>query len=382
MDREQVRTEAFQPRWVSSPGETVADALRARQLGLPEFSAATGVAVEELVGLLEGRTAITIELARSLCKVLGGSVPFWMNRDHLYREAANKLTAENRDWLQSLPLSDMVRLGWLRPAPRATEEVAAVLQFFGVASMEAWQESYGKIAALTAFRTSAAFDSSPGSVAVWLREAEIQAESIECKPWNPVKFQGVLSAARELTRVGDPQRFLPKLRQLCAMAGVAVVVLRGPTGCRASGATRFLSNDKALLLLSARHLTDDHFWFTFFHEAGHLVLHGQSALFVEGLGETQQEDLFESLEQEANVFANEVLIPPTYQKAVSEIPKDSRAIQRLAARIGISSGVLVGQLQHVGRLRRNQLNSLKRRYIWQEAGQSPAKRQRQPLKNT
>ena len=37
---------------------------------------------------------------------------------------------------------------------------------------------------------------------------------------------------------------------------------------------------------------------------------------------------------------------------------------RFARRIGISPGIVVGQLQHMGKLNYRQMNGLKRRYTW------------------
>ncbi|HEU4689887.1 MAG TPA: ImmA/IrrE family metallo-endopeptidase, partial [Vicinamibacterales bacterium] len=162
-----------------------------------------------------------------------------------------------------------------------------------------------------------------------------------------------------LTRQKDPERFLPTLIRACAECGVALVVLRAPTGCRASGATRFLSPDKALLLLSFRYLSDDHFWFTFFHEAGHLILHGEEALFIEA------DEMLDSVqEDEANRFAGDVLIPPEFKAELGKLPLTHRDVIRFAVRAGVAPGIIVGQLQHQGRLPRNRLNGLKRRFRW------------------
>ncbi len=147
----------------------------------------------------------------------------------------------------------------------------------------------------------------------------------------------------------------------CAESGVAVVILRAPTGCKASGATRFHSPDKALLLLSFRYLSDDHFWFTFFHEAGHLLLHGEKGFFLEGV-----DTLSTDKEEEANDFAVHTLVPPAFQKALLNLRNNARTVIRFAMQVGISPGIVVGQLQHLGHIRRDQLNRLKRRYIWEE----------------
>ena len=376
----------FQPSWVSSPGETISEVLRLRQFSLEQFSDAIAQTPEDASALLEGRLAITIALARRLTTVLGASVEFWMSRDYLYRQGARRLQAEHREWLDALPMGDMIRFGWIKPAPRATEEAVAALRFFDVPSVETWHETYAPIERLTAFRASPSFESQPGAVAAWLREGERRAAAQVCDPWNAERFRAVLMEVRTLTRIGDPQRFLPRLQESCASAGVAVVPLRAPTGCRASGATRFLSPQKALLLLSFRHRTDDHFWFTFFHEAAHLLLHDPSQVFVEGLeqdgGDAMtvggMDDLFMINEREADEFAAGTLIPADAQATLRAVRPDAKAILRLASKLGIAPGILVGQLQHIGRLRPQQLNSLKQRYAWAEDGATSVRQPRQP----
>ena len=373
----------FQPAWVSPPGETVADLLRTRGLTVAEFAQAMAMTPDDAAELLDGRTRITIALARQLATVVGASVQFWMSREHAYRQGARRLQAEHGEWLEGLPMRDMIRYGWIRPRPRAAEEGVAALRFFGLPSVDAWHTIYAPIERLTSFRTSATFDSLPGAVAAWLREGERRATAEPCGRWDPARFRDALSNIRALTRIGDPARFLPLLRARCAAAGVAVVALRAPTGCRASGAARFVAPDRALVLLSFRHLIDDQVWFTFFHEAGHLLLHDGTQVFVDeetGTGAADGNDLFSVQEREADVFAMDTLIPSTAQPRLRTLHADARSILRFASELGIAPGIVVGQLQHLNRLRPNQLNSLKNRFAWAAAGTTLVRRARQPRK--
>ena len=212
---------------------------------------------------------------------------------------------------------------------------------------------------MAVFRTSSSVRLQPGAVAAWLRQGEIEAASIDCKPWDAQRFRRAFSSIRPLTRKKDPSFFLPELQKRCAECGVAVVIVRAPTGCRASGATRFVSTNKALLLLSFRYLSDDHFWFTFFHEAAHLLLHGQKALFLEDAGMSSNKE-----EEEANEFAARVLIPLALEAAMLNLGLNGREVIRFARLAGVSPGIVVGQLQHIGKIKRNQLNTLKRRFRW------------------
>ena len=283
-----------------------------------------------------------------------------MSRDFQYREDIAQRSATNREWMAQLPVGDMIRFGWLRPVPRPSDELEACLRFFGIDSILGWYKAYATIQEAIAFRTSPTFDSKLGAVAAWLRQGELEGRSHECEPWNAAGFHASLPKLRALTRQKEPRVFVPRLRECCAKNGVAVSVVRAPTGCGASGATRFLSTNRALLLLSFRYLTDDHFWFTFFHECGHLLLHGQHELFLEG-ADTE----FAAQEQEANEFAARTLIPVELQPALLALPPDWRQVIRFAKQVGVSPGIIVGQMQHHRRIRRNQLNSLKRRYSWQ-----------------
>jgi len=352
-------TDTFSPDWASAPGETIADILRERNFGIDEFAQRIGQTKEKVSDLLGGRSAITIGIARELERVLGGSVEFWMARDFQYHQQIATPEDITNAWVRELPFADMVKFGWLKPTSRS-DELAACLRFFGVPNVATWHRLYGPLERKFLFRTSPSFDSRPAAVAAWLRQGEIEAEKIRCAPWNAKGFERALSSARGLSRERDPKRFIPPVSQRCAQVGVAIAVVRSPTGCRASGATRFVADEKALLLLSFRYLSDDQFWFSFFHEAGHLLLHSHQETFIEGL-----EIPNSGAENEANQFASHTLIPPQHQPELLRLRHSKFELVRFARRIGISPGIVVGQLQYHGKIKLNHFNGLKRRYQWE-----------------
>ena len=352
----------FRPDWTSPPGDTIVDILEERDVSVSEFARQIGSTFGDAQELLHGRLMITLDTARRLERAIGGSAEFWMLRETQYRTDLDRVGAEQQrhdlDWLKEIPVRDMTKFGWLEARPNSNDRLKACLQFFGVPNVQAWRGIYGDVLATTAYKTSRSFDQEPGAVAAWLRRSEIESESMECEPWSPERFEEALHAIRGLTRKKDPKVFIPELVGRCAACGVAVVVERAPTGCRASGATRFVSPTKALLVLSFRYLSDDHFWFAFFHEAGHLLLHGKRALFLEGYGTTNKE------EDEANAFAARILIPREFQATLPALRADSLQIIKFARQIGIAPGIVVGQLQHAKLVKPEHLNRLKRRYRW------------------
>lgn len=349
----------FRPDWVSAPGDTIADILKEREVSVAEFAQRIGHTKQDTADLLQGRATITIRVARLLERALGASVEFWMSRDYQYRQDMGNLYEGDKNWLAELPVGDMIKFGWIDPVPRPSEELDACLRFFDVPSLASWRKTYAGTEKALAFRTSPSFDSRPGAVLAWLRQGEIEAKKIRCEAWNVNRFKRSLAEIRSLTRKKDPAFFLPELTKRCAKNGVALAIVRAPAGCRASGATRFLKPTKALLLLSFRYLTDDHFWFTFFHEAGHLVLHGKKSLFLEAADTSLSAE-----EEEANEFAARTLIPTEFLPELLRLPANRREVIRFARRLGVSPGIVVGQLQHLGKIKPNWLNGLKRRYTW------------------
>ncbi|MCA8969966.1 MAG: ImmA/IrrE family metallo-endopeptidase [Planctomycetes bacterium] len=348
---------SFEPDWVSPPGETIADILEERKMSIEEFAERLQVPSDAVGKLIAGRTPITLKIARDLEGALGGSTTFWMSRDFRFRQNASRLLKEEGDWLQELPVRDMCRWGWIPERSRPEEDLSACLSFFGVRSVGAWRVQYEQVCDSVAFKTSRSLDSKPEAVAAWLRKGEIQARQAEAGAWSETGFRAALGDVRALTTKKDPSHFLPALKRLCAAHGVAVEVVRAPAGCRASGATRFLSDRKAMLLLSYRHRTFDHFWFSFFHEAGHLLLHDRSLIFLDGLDAQDKQ-----LESEADQFAEDFLLPGDAHDELCEVPKNAMSIIRFAKDLGVSPGIVVGQMEHRGLVRHGRFARLKRKF--------------------
>ena len=297
-----------------------------------------------------------------------GSTPdFWLNRESQFRAALERgrsksVLAASSEWLKDLPIRWMVRRGIIQDGPAASQ-VDGCLRFFGVATVEAWRATYGTPAA--AFRGSQSFARKMGPVATWLRSAELEASRAELPSWNASAFKKALPDLRRLTLEPDPATFVSRLKAECGKHGVVVVFAPAPPGCPVSGATRWLTPRKALLVLSLRHKSNDHLWFTFFHEAGHLLLHSKKMTFVDGL-----EGLPGHLEEEANAFAREVLIPEPFTAELNSLRSRTDVIE-MARRIGVHPGILVGRLQHDRVLGWGSFNDLKLRYDWASDEVSP-----------
>ena len=298
----------FQPQWISQPGETISALMSQRSLDSGRLAALMGLETQALRRLLAGSMDINEEIARKLAKHLGGSTSFWCTRQRQFNEALDRAVGSLKPeaanaWLDTLPISDLVKTGWVKKGKGAAT-IRSLCAYFGVSSPAEWRSQYSSFANTFSYRTSPSFENKLGALSVWLRQAEIEAGDIACEGWDRDKLSKAVFELRRLTKQKNPSSFIPKLRSLCSVAGVALVFMRAPSGCAVSGATRFISADKAMIVMSFRHLSEDHFWFTLFHEIGHLLLHGRAATFVDGDAADSSKK-----ENEANSFAAQVPDP-------------------------------------------------------------------------
>lgn len=354
----------FAPDWISPPGDSILDLLGERGWNQVELARRTGYTTKHISLLINGKASITEETAIKLERVVGSSARFWLSREAQYREGLARISERDAlkaeaAWLKELPLKEMIRFGWVRAFADKGEQVAECLRFFGVASVALWKQEYGEPS--VAFRSSGKFTKHAGAVAAWLRQGERCAATIKAEPYDKPAFKETLEALRALTREADPKLFIPQLVDTCAAVGVAVVIEPAPKGCPVSGATMWLGPEKALLMLSLRHKTNDHFWFSFFHEAGHLLQHGKRLRFIDMEGALTNEH-----EEEANEFARDWLIPPHFARGLATLPRTEAAIRSFADRAGIAPGILLGRLQNEKRVRWDTVlnKSLKISYEW------------------
>ncbi len=350
----------FEPNWTSAPGETISDLLQERGMTLKQLASKMNRPLDGVNQLIHGKEIVSNEIASQLALIFGGSADFWINRQEQFnQDAVRQQSQVELAWLKQLPVKDMLKFGWISDGKN---KITECLNYFNVDGVPAWEEKYNRIFEKTAFRKSTSFTSELGSVATWLRQGEIKGERQKCEKWSAQKFEETLFKVKTLTRRKSPRDFLPILTEECAKCGVALAIVPTPTGCRASGATKFVSKEKALLLLSFRYLSDDQFWFTFFHEAGHILLHGHKDIFIEGV----HEDLIKEQEEEANAFAGDHLIPHELHPELSKLKGNKRDIINFAIKAGISPGSVVGQMQYYNYVDKKYLNAFKRRYNWND----------------
>lgn len=356
----------FQPNWASAPGETILDVLQERNISIESFAKSLNFTLNEANELLDGKIQITNYIANQLQKFLGSTISFWINRELNYRKDLERLNniieSIDNSWFEKLPVKDLISNRLISNVPSQFDRIIECLSFFGVKDYQQWQEKYKNCYNSVAYRSSKTLNFDEISTTAWLRSGEVIASKINTKPWDPEQLKTKLSEIRTLTLENEPKVFIPRLQEICAQCGVAVVVVKNFEGCRASGASWVIESSKRILMLSFRHLSNDHFWFTFFHEIGHLLLHDD--FFIESDNNPE----IDSKEIEANNFARDIIIPLEFRTEYEgmNLANPYKVIMKFAKKIKVNPGIILGQLQYDQRIKHGHFEKLKVRYSWDD----------------
>ena len=356
-------TYPYQPDYAVPPGWVVEEHLQSHNLSPAELARRCGRSAKLISEIIAGKAPIEPRTALQFEKVLGLDASIWLGIEtdyqlHRARIAEAEETKGAASWIKAFPLRELVKRGVMERPASDSDAVSKLLSFFGVASVEAWHTKYSRMS--VAYRHSPSFESDKSALATWLRLGEREAEQQECADYKVARFKQALKEIRALTQAPLGEA-LGKVRQLCNESGVTLALVKPLPKTALSGAAWRLAPRKAVIQLSARHKTDDHLWFSLFHEAAHILLHSKKQIFIDGADAEST-----AIETEANQWAANFLIPSNaWQQFVATSPYDKSAVRQFAEEQGIAPGIVVGRLQHEKHLPWNQLNTLKVRLEWE-----------------
>ena len=359
------RTYPYNPNYAVPPGYVLEDHLEAKGLTPAEFAERHALTTGLVEDLLTGAAPIDATLASILEQDFDLTADLWLKMEATYRRRREQIEAAKRadgfaPWAKSFPMREMVKRGIVEKPHSDGDGVLKLLAFFGVPSVEEWQCRHD--AAQVAYRHSPTFASNEFNLAAWLRLGEIESEWQECAQYDAAKFRAALKHIRSLTRQ-PTGRALEEAILLCNQSGVALALIEPLPKVALSGVARWLRDDCPLIQLSARHKTNDHLWYSLFHEAAHILLHSKEQVFIDTMS-----DEIAGIDAEADRWASDFLIPRSDWGDFADAGYFGEwAVRRFAHEQGIAPAIVVGRLQHEHRIPWSRLNHLKAKMRWQEA---------------
>jgi HTH-type transcriptional regulator/antitoxin HigA len=325
------------------PGYLLRDELNARSISQAELAVRTGLSPKHINQVINGLVPLSAEVALTLERVLGVPSHIWNGMEAEFRDAQVRHNAQDRfrgyiEWARKFPIAELVRCNKIAAGDDGPVLVGKLLALFGVADPDAFAELWNERSA--AFRRTTQHKVDFYATATWLRLAELAAVEIPLKPFDGKAFASLLPGLRTLTKLPLAEA-MPELQRQAAATGVAVVRIPEIPGARACGATRWNNSAYPIVVLSGRYKTEDSVWFSFFHEAGHIIRHVKKMTYIrpeEGAGDDE-------LETEANQFAADTLIPPSATTQLGRLHTASE-IAAFANQIGVDPGIVAGRLSN------------------------------------
>jgi addiction module HigA family antidote len=346
---------SFEPDWAAPPGQLLADTIEHLGMTQSDLAARTGLSTKHINQVIKQSVPISPQVALHLERATGVSATIWNRMEADFRvmtaREEDRKREEHQHWLERFDLRELAERGILRATDRSGR-VEELLAFFGVADAPAFDRVWSN--SFATFRRSPSLKAEPDATAVWLRLGQLRARSVDTEPFDASALRVLLPQLATLTLL-PPDEGLHQACELLAGVGVAVVRAAEFTGCRASGAAWWATPSKAVILLSNRGKREDRIWFTLFHELAHVLLHAKRDTFIDETTDEPDDTPVGAyiddgtrdavIEEEADRFAGHVLIPQRYEAELAAISSKAD-VNRLAAAIGISPGIVAGRVQH------------------------------------
>ncbi len=345
------------------PGYYISELIDDMCISQAEFAARMGTTAKTLSKLLNGQCRLSDDLALKIATMLGSSVDVWLNLQKTYDEKV--LEIEHRKSINAqitimkkMDYSYFEKIAKLPAAQNVTDKIANLCKCLMVSDLRILQHHDFLVNYRTAI--SNVQEKNIINSRAWIQIALNQAKNMKVSPFDAEKLKGYLPEIRKMT-IQNPDIFLPRLRKIFSECGVAFVLLPHLKNSAINGAVKWYGHSQVVLAVNDRRLYADTFWFSLFHEIKHVLQQKVKTVFVSGNEDIA--DIEKSLEEEADVFAQNYLIPKNeYKNLISSryIP-DSKIIT-FANYIGVDPGVVVGRLQHDRHIPQNRCSKLKKRY--------------------
>ena len=353
------------------PGYYVKDSIDELGITQDELAKRLQTTPKYVSDLVNGRINLTDEMVLKLSIVFGTSTKLWLNLNKSYIE--KKLEIERREKLaqecelvKKMDYKFWVTLGAVKATRSVTEKVQELQKYFKVSSLAV----LGQRDFLVQYRTSVTEvkDINVINANAWVQTAINEGIQMNVELFNKKKLTESIPEIRNMT-VQKPEVFYPRLKELLASCGVALILLPNLKNCGVNGAVKWLGKDKVVLALNDRRKYADTFWFALFHELGHVLQQRIKVLLVSEKNKAglETDELIQRLENDADAFSQNVLIPEaeyddfvrTNQEGFTE-----ETIRAFAKEINILPGIVVGRLQKDEYLGyQTALNSMKIKYV-------------------
>ena len=346
----------FNDKIAFHPGYYIQEIVEDSGLTQEDFAKRLDTTPKNLSILIRGEQSLSKDIAMKLSRMLGTSISYWLNLQKSYDtliaefESMEELKKE-KDILKKIDYKYFRDNYGLPDLPKKIDkQVEKLREFLNVSTLRVFE----KDSLCVSFRSEEELSVDNTIKANMMMQIAVnKALSVDAPRFNMQRFSD--AAMYALTMTKEHETFYPLIKKEFMKAGVIFEILPNMSGSKINGATKKVGNN-IVLMVNDRRLYSDTFWFTLFHEIGHIIHKDYGITF---------DNQSRNKESEADIYAEDTLIPrDKYDEFVKTKRYGANDIRRFANDIDRDPGIVLGRLQHdklVG-YTDPQLNAIKHKY--------------------
>jgi len=347
------------------PGETLIELLETRNMKQKELALRTGFSEKHISEIINGKATITSRFAASLENVFDVSAKFWLNLQANYDIELinyNEMKTISGDEISILAdLKEILRhlktIGLITKNQSKEEDVINLRKFLAVSNLT----TIPSLQLNAAFRTSATTRINPYVLFAWIRLCEVRTNDITTL--NALDIDKLRKSIPIIKNVmhSQPGNIGSELRSAFSDCGVKFHIVKHFKGAPVQGFIEKVESEQMMLCMTIRQAWADIFWFTLFHEIGHILNDDVKTRFVDyDSSETEDEVLADRFAQDA------LLDPDIYEDFIKLGDFSIEAIKELAKRENVKPYIIIGRMQKEKHISYQEYSTEKTRYKWAE----------------
>lgn len=317
------------------PGYYLKELVDESGLTQEDFAKRLGTTPKNLSILIRGEQSLSIDIATKLSRMYGTTIAYWLNLQQAYDEKLAEIQSEEELKLER-EVFKLVDYNYFRThfglpdlPRRVDEQIKCVREFLSVSSLTVLEEE--NLAVNFRSYSEKLSRSNTVNANVMVQIGINQTVKTDIPKYNKKKFEKAVSFA--LTQTKNHSGFFPVIKEAFGEAGVVLVALPNLKNSGINGATKRVDGKIMLLVNDRRHYADT-FWFTLFHEIGH-ILNGDLGV-----------SFHDEAEDEADHYAQMKLIPQErYEEFIQQHQYfNETIICQFAEEINRDPGIVLGRL--------------------------------------
>ena len=305
-----------------------------------DFANRLGTTPKNISYIIRGEQSISVDIANKLSRMIGTSIKYWLNLqseyDALLFEFNNEQEIQDeREVFKCLKYSYFRDNFDLPDIPKKVDEqIKNVREFLNVSSLNVFKN----VDMYVRFRSVALEQSEVSMIRANIMAqiaTNLSMKEVTIPKYDKKSFLKSIEYALTLTKRHDD--FYRLIKESFYHSGVDLIVLPNIAGSKINGATKRVGNH-VMLMVNDRNSNSESFWFTLFHEIGHIINGDFGVSFENECGKE---------EEEADKFAEECLIPTNeYVQFVTNGIFTVKSILDFADKINRDPGIVLGRLQN------------------------------------